>query len=111
MDNEDALLEQRVLHLADAIREQLSEKVNKPGEIAIKAVLAMRDDTSLKQKEAMKRFRTSKDSIRKYAGLLLKLTDTTPPVVEAEPRAISSMEVVPLPPMKTIFGRPLDGPC
>ena len=65
--------------LAEAIRDQLGEKVNAPGLRALKAVLALQSDASLLQADVTKTFKTSKDSIRKYRELLVKLTPTISP--------------------------------
>jgi hypothetical protein len=69
--------------LAEAIRDQLGEKVNAPGLRALKAVLALQSDASLLQADVTKTFKTSKDSIRKYRELLTKLTPTISPGDEA----------------------------
>ena len=63
--------------LAKAIRDLLGEKVNAPGLRALKAVLALQSDASLLQADVTKTFKTSKDSIRKYRELLVKLTPTS----------------------------------
>ena len=63
--------------LAEAIRDQLGEKVNAPGLRALKAVLALQSDCSLSQADVTKNFKTSKDSIRKYRVLLGKIEPVT----------------------------------
>ena len=69
----DEELEQRALRVAELIRSELGEKVNKPGLAAIRAVLLMRKRQSLTQLDAMKRYPTTKDSIRKYRALIERL--------------------------------------
>ena len=45
--------------LAEAIRDQLGEKVNAPGLRALKAVLTLQSDTSLLQADVTKTFKTT----------------------------------------------------
>ena len=77
--SEDKQMEQLALLMAERIRNELGEKVNKPGYAAIKAVLLMRKHSSVTQQDAMKRFPTSKDSLRRYRTLIGRLSADTPP--------------------------------
>ena len=81
--------------LAEAIRVQLSEKVNAPGLRALKAVLALQSDASLLQADVTKTFKTSKDSIRKYRELLRKLDPVAFPHAEASLHLVATSECEP----------------
>ena len=58
--------------VAEALRTTLGEKVNAPGVRAIEAVLAMQLG-STSQADVLKRYKTSKDSFRRYRDLMAKL--------------------------------------
>ena len=58
--------------VAEALRTILGEKVNAPGVRAIEAVLAMQLG-STSQADVLKRYKTSKDSFRRYRDLMAKL--------------------------------------
>ena len=78
--------------LAEAIRDQLGEKVNAPGLRALKAVLALQSDASLLQADVTKTFKTSKDSIRKYRDLLGKLDSVASLNAEASLHLVATGE-------------------
>ena len=78
-------MEQHALLVAQRIRSELGEKVNKPGLAAIKAVLLMRRKDSITQRDVMKRFPTTKDSLRKYRALIGKLAPDATAVDQLSP--------------------------